>query len=131
MAKIKIDKEELIALARNVFQDLLVLYLILLLAETVWAKSVSSYLNLNYLLAIVIITGIITVLTAKDEKIEKEPVTKKDYIMAAAAGIAGSIIIYYKTSSIGALSIIISLISGILIILLSILVLQEDEDNAN
>ena len=60
-----------------------------------------------------------------------EPVTKKDYIMAAIAGIAGAFIIYYKTSEIGALSIIISIISGILIILLSILVLQEDEEDDN
>ena len=57
--------------------------------------------------------------------------TKKDYMMAAIAGIAGAMIIYYKTSSIGALSIVISLISGILIILLSILVLQEDEENVD
>lgn len=121
--------EEVKHLISTMFQDLLVLYLILLLAETIWEKSVTSYMNLNYLLGIVIITGIITALTAKEEKIQIEPVTKKDYLLAAIAGIAGAIIIYYKTSEIGSLSILISLISGILIILLSILVLQEDEDD--
>lgn len=127
----KIRKQELLSHVKMVFQDLLVLYLILLLAETIWAESVSAYMNLNYLLGIVIITGIITVLTTKEEKRQPEPVTKKDYIMAAIAGIAGAFIIYYKTSEIGALSIIISIISGILIILLSILVLQEDEEDDN
>ncbi len=121
--------EKIEKLISAVFQDLLVLYLILLLAETIWEKSVTPYLNINHLLALVIITGIITVLTAKEEKPEPQPITKNDYIMAAAAGIAGAVIIYYKTSEIGSLSIIISIISGTLIILLSILVLQEDEED--
>lgn len=109
------------------FQSLLVAYLILLLIEQIWPTSVSSYLNLNYVLVAVIIAGVLDVFSYHS-KPKKNPVTKNDYILIVLLGIAGFLIIKFKTAQLGWLSWLISIIAGILIILLSLLVLEEDED---
>ena len=110
------------SLVNHIFQTILVTYLVLLLVEQIWTGLVSTYLNLNYLLIIVIIAGILDVFSEHPPK-NKEETTKKDYIYIAVLGIAGFMIIKFKTSSLGWLSWLISIIAGILIILLSILVL--------
>ncbi len=109
------------------FQSLLVLYLVLLLAEQIWPSSVSWYLNLNYLLIFVVIAGILSVFT-KQKPQKKERITKKDYIYISILSIAGFIIIFIKTQELGWLSYVISIIAGILIFLLSYLVLEEEEN---
>ncbi|MBS3084071.1 hypothetical protein J4423_04670 [Candidatus Pacearchaeota archaeon] len=117
-----------IALTVNhLFQVLLVTYLVLLLAEELWAGVVSNYLNLNYMLALVIILGILDVFSEPQIKKQKKA-TKKDYLFIIILAIAGFLIIKLKTSSLGWLSWAISIIAGVLIALLSILVL-EDNDN--
>ncbi len=109
------------------FQSLLVTYLVLLLVEQVWTGFVSTYLNLNYLLMGVIITGILDVFS-EHNPVKKENPTKKDYIFIFLLGIAGFAIIKFKTIELGWLSWVISVIAGMLIILLSMLILEEDED---
>jgi len=119
--------QQLISINKALFEQLLVSYLLLLLIEEIWPKSVTPYLNMNILLILVIITGAIAVLTQKEEeKIISKP-TRKDYLLIGILGIAGAGIIFYKTKEIGWLSYIISAISGILIILLSCLVINEEE----
>ncbi|MBU3912551.1 MAG: hypothetical protein KKE50_00515 [Nanoarchaeota archaeon] len=115
------------SLVNHIFQTLLVTYLILLLAEQIWTGLVSVYLNLNYLLIIVIIAGILDVFSEHYKK-PSEKITKKDYLFISLLGIAGFLIIKFKTQSLGWLSWLISIIAGILIILLSLLVLEEDEE---
>lgn len=111
----------------HLFQTLLVVYLILLLIEQIWQGFVSQYLNLNYLLIIVIVVGILDVFSEHQKPVQ-ERVKKRDYIFIFLLGIAGFLIIKFKTSQLGWLSWLISIIAGILIVLLSILVLQEDEN---
>ena len=119
--------QQLISINKALFEQLLVSYLLLLLIEEIWPKSVTPYLNMNILLILVIITGAVAVLTQKEEqKIISEP-TRKDYLLIGILGIAGAGIIFYKTKEIGWLSYIISAVSGILIILLSCLVINEEE----
>ncbi len=122
MKKIKGHKAELI---NHLFQTLLITYLLLLLIEQIYPGFVSTYLNLNYLLVIVILSGILDVFTELPKK--KEKITKKDYILIYTLGILGAIIIKFKTAELNYLSWIISIIAGILIILLSHLILEEDE----
>jgi len=119
--------QQLISINKALFEQLLVSYLLLLLIEEIWPKSVTPYLNMNILLILVIITGAIAVLTQKEEeKIISKP-TRKDYLLIGILGLAGAGIIFYKTKEIGWLSYIISAVSGILIILLSCLVINEEE----
>lgn len=119
-------KGKLAELINYLFQGLLIAYLILLLIEQIWTGSVSVYLNLNYLLVVVIISGILDVFSEHKEKIQQK-INWKDYIFISLLGILGFLIIKFKTVELGWLSWLISIIAGILIVLLSILVLEEDE----
>lgn len=120
----------LLELNHNLFLTLLVVYLFLLLAEMIQKGSVSVYMVINYLLIIVIASGIISVLTrSEDVKPEKVDLTKKDYVYIGAMGIAGASIIWYKIKSIGELAYLISTIAGVLIILLLLLLFEEDEND--
>ncbi|MCE8423806.1 MAG: hypothetical protein J5U17_04905 [Candidatus Methanoperedens sp.] len=119
---------QLLDLNHEFFSTLLITYLLLLLAETIWEGRVSAYININYLLIIVIISGAVSVLTQKEEeKPEKVELKTKDYLYIGIMGIAGAFIVWYKIQDIGMLSYLISIVAGVLIILLSILLFEEDE----
>ncbi|MGV8152630.1 MAG: hypothetical protein ACP5OG_06105 [Candidatus Nanoarchaeia archaeon] len=120
-------KSDYASLINYLFQTLLVTYLGLLLIEQIWAGIVSTYLNLNWLLVVVIISGILDVFSEHNETKNQKP-TKKDYIFISVLGILGFIIIKYKTHDLGWLSWLISVIAGILIVLLSSLVLEDSEE---
>lgn len=109
------------------FQTLLVTYLLLLLIEQIWTGVVSVYLNLNYLLVLVIVMGVLDVFSERGFARE-ERVKKRDYYFIGGLGVLGFVIIKYKTDALGWLSWVISLIAGILIILLSLLVLGEEDE---
>ncbi len=111
----------------HLFQVLLVTYLVLLLVEELWSGTVSNYLNLNYMLVIVIVLGILDVFS-EQQRVENKEATKKDYIFILLLAIAGFFIIKVKTAQLGWLSWLISIIAGILIFLLSILVLEEKDN---
>ncbi|MCK9568244.1 DUF1616 domain-containing protein [Candidatus Pacearchaeota archaeon] len=112
------------------FQALLITYLILLLIEQVWSASVSLYFNLNYLLIVVIISGVLDVFSEHPEKKESKP-RWWDYLFIGTLGILGLIIIKFKTGELGWLSWLISIIAGVLIILLSVLVLEDEDGKVN
>ena len=116
------------SLINHTFQILLVTYLILLLIEQIWTGVVSVYLNLNYLLIAVIVIGILDVFSDHPNK-SNERADWKDYAFIIILGILGFAIIKYKTAELEWISWVISIIAGILIILLSILVLEEEDEN--
>jgi hypothetical protein len=114
-----------------------------------------TVLSLNYLLIVVIVFGVAFVFTNKEEKLEGDEALKikkgkygkkgsevreykmesysdilsKDYTwLIYVLGVLGFVIIKLKTYSLGWLSWVISIVAGILIILLSLLVLEEDEE---
>ena len=125
----KKESELLRNIISSIFQSALLIYLIALLGETLWKNSISSKINLNYILIIVIILGVVSVLYApKEHKKEKSILDnpKIALITSVLSGIAGFAIIYYKlkTYSFG---LMISIIAGILIILLSLLMLEEED----
>lgn len=111
-----------------IFQALLISYLVLLLIEQIWPSSVSLYFNLNYLLIAVILSGILDVFSEHQERKNKKP-KWWDYVFIFVLGILGFIIIKLKTVELENLSWLISIIAGILIILLSILILEDDKGN--
>lgn len=113
-----------VELTRELFPMLLVVYLALLLVELVFKGRVSSYLNLNYLLIAVIVVGIIAIVTAPPEtqRVRESHLTRRDIFIIVGAGILGTASVWYKTNEIGWMSYVISVISGALIVLLSMLV---------
>ena len=117
-----------VALVQQLFITLLLIYLILLLVETISPESVSRFLNLNYLLLAVILSGVITVLTVKDTSKDKvtRPVTRLNIFIIVFTGLGGAALIWYRTQDIGWLSYVVSLTGGSLIILLSLLIWKKD-----
>lgn len=112
---------------QQLFITLLVTYLILLLIETISPGSVSRYLNLNYWLIAVIVSGVITIITRQEsEKPIEKTISTGNIITLVCIGLIGAALIWYKTREIGWLSYLISLAGGILIVLLSILIWQKD-----
>ncbi|MEK6895087.1 MAG: DUF1616 domain-containing protein [Nanoarchaeota archaeon] len=115
------------SLVNHTFQTILITYLVLLLVEQIFSGFVTQYLNLNYLLVIVIIVGILDVFSEHPVYSKRNP-TSWDYFFVFALGILGFVILKYKTSDLGWLSWVISGVAGILIILLSFLVLEDEEE---
>ena len=63
-------------------------------------------------------------------KVEKQKVRKIDYYFIYLLGFGGMILVFFKIKNIGWIAYLISIISGILIILLSRLIMkEEDEEN--
>lgn len=120
-------------MTHGLFPMLLIVYLVLLVVETMFKGSASSYLNLNYLLITVIGVGVIAIVTSSREaaKTKEGRLTKKGIFIIIGAGVLGAVIVWYKTKEIGWLSYVISVVSGVLIVLLSMLVWGGAEEEAD
>ena len=117
-----------VKLVQQLFVTLLVTYLLLLLVETIWEKSVSAYLNLNYWLIVLIVVGVVAVLTGPERREEGRRLGRRDIAIVICAGLTGAAIVWDKTKEIGWLSYVISVISGGLIVLLFMLVWREKDE---
>ena len=112
---------------QKLFVILLITFLLLLLLENIWGVSVSPHLNANYLLLAVIVTGAIAVVGWPD-KVEVEEggrLGRRDIILAVCAGLAGGVIVWHTTKDVGWFSYFVSVISGALVVLLSVLIMAE------
>ncbi len=110
-----------------VFQALLILFLITLLAQQFYPEFINSIVNVNWFMIIVIISGAISILFPHQQSLEiKKPINWKDIIFILILGILGGIIIFLKLKTAGWISYVISSLGGLIIILLSWLVLTED-----
>lgn len=131
--KYKLLKIKIYFIAKEFFQYSLVAYLILLLIETIKEGFVSFFFNLNILLGIVLISGLIMAITYQKE-LEKLTKTKKikqrkwwDILYSIMLALGGALVVLYKTQDFGIVSIIVSVISAFIIVLLSFLVLLDKE----
>lgn len=111
-------------MVQTLFPVLLITYLSLILVETIIEGSVSSYINLNHLLIVVIAVGAAAVLSmpGREQRAMSEKPTAKSIVLMIFAGVGGAAIVWYKTQEIGWLSYVISVVSGGLIVLLSMLI---------
>ena len=120
-------------LVQTLFQMLLITYLMLILLETIFEGSVSSYINMNYLLIIIIVVGVVAVLMEpiKAENIERKHLNRKSIFLMFCAGIVGATIIWYKTQGIGWLAYVVSTGGGVLILLLPMLAWGGSREGSN
>ena len=121
-------KKALIHLNKNIFQYLLIFYLAILLVQE-YNENFLKFLNMNYMLILTIVLGIITVLTYKPKQVEKKKLTSLDNYFIYFLGIVGAVLVYFKINDLGWISYLISALSGILIIVLNKLIVEEDENN--
>ena len=118
------------------FEISLITYLVFLLLEELKEGFVSYNFDLNIVLYIVIVSGVLSVFAKEDPSIKlmarnkekPEKIRKIDWLFIFGLGVLGGFLIFYKTEEIGWISYVISGISGILIILLSVLILKGDDD---
>ena len=115
---------------RYLFLPILIVYLLLLLIDTVFTDSISRYVNLDYLLIPAIFTGIIAVLTGfkKERSPEERRMVKGDIIPVICFGIIGAVIVWYQTRDAGWLTYVISPVSGMIIVLLTMVIWQNPEE---
>jgi len=121
-------KKALIHLNKNIFQYLLIFYLVILLVQE-YNKNFLRVLNMDYMLIITIILGVITILTYKPKQVEKQKLTSLDNYFIYFLGVTGAVLVYFKINDLGWISYLISALSGILIIVLNKLIVEEDENN--
>lgn len=113
------------AIVNFLFQLFLVVYLILLLINEFVAVK---FMNLNYLLVLTIISGVLTVIFPVKKEVEEKPMKSFDKVLIYVLAIIGMILIFIKTKDLGWLSYVISIISGVLIVLVGYLVYEDDEE---
>jgi len=139
------------AMRRNVnmmFQVLLSVFLLCLLAQQVLEFFVPF--DLNFLLVEVVVFGVFSVVFKEEgPSVEERSAIGKsgrlftvrlpfhavemsfsdlaNYVFLVVAGIAGAGIVFFKTQAMGWISYVVSVISGVLIVLLSVLVLEEED----
>lgn len=140
----------------EIFQVSLVTYLILLIAETIKPGIVTYFFNLNILLVFVVSSGIIMVLThyeeknrsfsqikdwnwktmmqyvhqkekEEEEKHKETKIRKWDWYYIFGVSLGGGLLVNYKISDLGGISLIITFATMIIIALLSYLIFTEKE----
>jgi PGF-pre-PGF domain-containing protein len=114
-------------LCSELFNSLLLTFLLLLLIDNIWDNSVTRYLNLNHLMVVVFIFGILSFYGNKTKTCEIRGAIKKEYITTVGIGILGMMIIWSKINYMDFISYPISIISGLLIMLLSFLMLEDND----
>ena len=102
----------------NVFQVSLLLFLGLLLAN----EFIETKVSLEYMLAMVLVLGVLSIMFPYEAR-----ESKWDKIMQWIIAIAGGVIIFYKTDGLGWLRWITAIVSGLLIILMSNLMYEDEK----
>lgn len=120
-------------LVEEIFKISLVYYFIAYLLEEIFPGIVSSFLNLNYLLGIVILSGLILVILEgrREERtllsFKKEKLSLKDHFFLFFLAALGSFIIFFRIKEIGSYAYLISIITFFILILVPYFVLQEED----
>ena len=123
-------------LVSEIFKISLLSYLLFYLIEDFFPGFVSSFFSMNILLGIVVGSGVLTVISQKPDsakastdegRIEENKIRARDIVFIVILSIIAGGLIYLKTKDLGKLGLAISTISGIIILLMSILLLTEEE----
>jgi hypothetical protein len=121
----KVWKLKLYLIAEELFQFLLVTYLVLLLIETIQEGFVSYFFNLNILLVASILNGLVIVM-AYDEKLSKPSKSNKlNKILVTLLTIGGAFLVFYKATTVETVAIVFALVTVLLLLSLSFLPSNE------
>jgi hypothetical protein len=121
------DKETMARLLfRQITELMLVAYLSFMIVR-ILSVNFALFIDSNYLLLSILLIGLITVIFPPKKDFSKKASLKKtDYKFVILAGFIGSVLIWYRMKELGSLSYIMATFVGIIIILLSLLALEED-----
>lgn len=122
----------LVRVVQEAFAASLLTYLVFYMIDSFIDSFVSKQFNMNILLWIVMVSGVLLVLLGpRPEGAPKERVrtlTIWTIVIIAALGVITAGIVYIKARSLGNVSYAVSVLSGILVMVLSFVLLFEDEE---
>jgi hypothetical protein len=102
-------QKNLLALSHFIFTYSLIAYIVVLLVEMVWEASISSIMPPNYILIVVLASGVSSIWFRKTEKARKwEPLKGRDYLLITAVGIGVAGMVWYGAQNHGAISFVLS-----------------------
>ena len=121
----------LILFARDFFLCLAVLYLALLLAETVSRGFVSSIMGLNHMIPVLLVVGIPVILfTMRYTKTaDEKPAARLYPSIPYLVGLVAFVLVWYVTRDVGWFSYAIAGLAGFTMILASAAVFKEREES--
>lgn len=121
-------------ITQDVFVVSLLTYLSFYLIESLIPNFISSQFSLNILLAVSVVSGIAVVLLGPDEPsaAHKRMRFRFGFVtFIIVLGFAGGAIVWFRTISLGVLSVPLGVLSGIVIMLLSFALMIDDKDANN
>ena len=121
-------KKVLISLNKKVFRYLLIFYLTILLVRQ-FNEDLLKFLDIGYISILTIIFGAITVLTYQPEHREQKRLGGGDNSLIYFLGVVGALLVYFRLKDFAWVGYLISVLSGILIVVLIRLCIVEDESN--
>jgi hypothetical protein len=126
--KLRLWKIKTFIVFKEIFQYSLFTYLILLIAETIQEGIVSYFFNLNILLTVVILSGLMMIVTQDDEgnvySVHKKISYRRSISYIILLCIIGAIIVILTTFDLGFMTIVAGCLAAILILLTSLLLLS-------
>lgn len=126
------DKEEkfvehLRPIFSYVFQTLLVLFLVTLLLREFYPEFINTRISVNWFMFVVILFGVLSILIPVKERRLEKGFVKKDWYLIFGLGVLGMVLLMLKLGSLGWIGYVISVLGGAIIVLLSWLVLTEQD----
>jgi hypothetical protein len=120
-------KLKIYLIAREFFQFSLLTYLILLLTEALSEGFVSFFFNLNILLGVVLLCGVVTILTYNKNLTlpPSKKMTRVDIEYSIALALVAGLFVLYKMQGLGPESLLIASITGIIILILTLLIITD------
>lgn len=115
------------SIVSDIFQVSLISYLVLLLIEEFASGFATNFLNINWLLGIIVVSGVLTIIFYQEDKQQETRQVKWwDYLLIVLLGISAGIIIFWQMQDLEWIAIVISIFSGLIIILISYFLINED-----
>ncbi|MBI5127390.1 hypothetical protein HZA76_02945 [Candidatus Roizmanbacteria bacterium] len=113
-------------IAEEFFHSFFFSFLFLLLIETSKKGFVSHFFNLNYLLAVILISGFMMIITEPQKKVTYiKQATESDWLNVLIISLIGGFLVFEKTKQLGKISLIVSIFTVFFIFFLSALIFIE------
>lgn len=128
---LKDNKKYLVLINQEIFQVSLLIYLVIILVENFQKGVVSDFFNFNWILWIVIISGILMVPCSEreDEQIATNQAIgwrgRILLIILIILAIISAMLIFVKIKDLGWLALAVSILGGLIIFLISYLISHE------
>ncbi|HSX39316.1 MAG TPA: hypothetical protein VLI92_01875 [Candidatus Saccharimonadales bacterium] len=115
---------------KYLFETSLFLYIICIVLDLIKTGFVSNVFDLNILLAVVLVSGVLSALLGYEEvtQIGKPTITDSNWYFIIGISCIGAVVIFIKTMYLGNISYFITGATFIISILLSYLVLIDDSE---